>query len=254
MKAAIKDEKAEKAAKELYEKARGLDHIKPKYQKTQEELVSLREHYTPIDNDLRVLGKALQEKNFDHVMSTLGIKDDDLFNYVAQKLKYNQLDPSDRAIYDQQKEARERAYTLEQENQLLKNQFSQMRLAGLESEMASVLADPQVSQVAKAFDTRAGNQGAFRTELARRGDYYWKVHGVYKSPKELAQEVLPLFGGNAPEAPPAAAPVLQSQGGAQASAAPKPVLPNIQGSGASVVKSKVKSIADLKKIRAQLDT
>ncbi len=248
IKPAIKDHKTELAIKELYEKAKGLEHVKPKYQKVQEEYNQVKSQYEPLVNDLQLLGKALKEKDFDRVMNTLGVSDDDIFNYVSQKLRYNQLDPDQKAAYDQQRQVKDQAWKLEQENQLLKNQFSQMQLTGLETEMTNTLSDPQVSQVAQAFDTRAGNQGAFKMELARRGDYYWKTQGVYKSPRELAQELLVLMG-TVPQTSMASQPAPASQLGAPRE---KPVIPNISGGSASVVKQKPRSLADLKKIRASL--
>lgn len=240
----IKDADTEKRFREIYEKACGLDYVKPNYMKMRENLDTLKKEHTEITQSLQRLGSFLHEGDYDSFFKTLEIPDEKIFQYVLDKLNYQQLPPEQRQAHDQASTLKQRAYELELQNQQLQQAYQQTQVQARTASLDSALDRPDVKTVAEAFDARVGKPGAFRDEVILRGQLAWQTRGVDLTPEQAVKEVLALAGGSV-------APAQSPQPQAQAQQRP-PVIPNISGKGSSPARRAPRSIEDLKKLANEL--
>jgi len=253
IKPVIKDKETESKVKDLYEKAYGLDEVKADRQGLKERVKEWEGKYNGVESSLKTLGAFVQKKDFRSFFDILSIPKQDIINYALEELKYQELPPEQRAMIDSQRQ-REYEYQAQlSQNQSLQTQMQQIVLQQTTSELDQAFANPEVTSVANAYDTRLGKPGALRGEVIRRGQYYEAVHKTSPPASQLVQEVLSLIGANQFSS--------QGQTGAPGTLVPqsqtvqsqKPVIPSFSSGGVS--KSPVKkvptSIDDLKKIRQQ---
>ena len=137
---------------------------------------------------------------------------------------------------------------LEMQNQQLTQNFQTFAVQQRENELTSILSRPDISEVVNSFDQRAGQPGAFRAEVIKRGQFYAYQSNQDVPPQQLVDELVSLVG--MPQGTQQSAPT-QTQPQAQA---PKPVLPNVAGKGTSPVKRIAKSTDDLRQLAAQMAT
>lgn len=252
----VKDAETEKTVRELMEKADGLDFVKPKLAETRQERDQFRSGLEGMQGQVNHARQLFSRGDIDGWLKFLQVPEERMLQWVADKLNYNQLPPDQRAILDQRKQAEERAWSAEQQASSSRQTQEQLLTQQVQMQLESVLARPDVSSVAQAFDSRRG-ANAFRAEMNRRGDYYWRTEGKLVAPDQLAKELLDLLGPTstpAAPAPTAAAPGVTAP--AQAPAAPAtppvvsqkqtPVIPNVSGRSAAPIKGTVKSLGDLR--------
>lgn len=250
----IKDAETEKKVKEVFEKAYAIDVMKPKYQKAREENEKLRgsveKEYQPlakaVDEISALYAKGAASGELEGFFQKLQIPDEVLFKYVARRLDYTQLTPEQKAAYDRSVQAQSQTYQLEQQNQQLQAEVQTHQVQARTFEMNTVLAKPEVKEIADIVDSRLG-PGTFQNEVIREGILAWKTQQKDLSAEEAATAVLNRIR-----------PIVQAQlppqgAGAQNPAAQRPpVIPTLKGQGTSPVKQMPKSIADLKKIAASM--
>ena len=246
----IKDQETEKKVRSVFEKAYGLDEMKPKYQKAREELEGIRptlKEYDTLKNSLSNLSEMYNKGDLENFFKTIGVPDQVLFSYVQKRLEYNDLTPEKRAEYDRMVASRNENYSLQSRYQGMEQQFQAMQTQIRGQEMRMELSQPGVHEVAQQYDSAVG-PGAFAQEVMNQGLFVWKTQGKDISAKEaidlVMQRVKPLLGN------------VVSQQTTQQQAAPvvpKPaVIPNISGTSTSPVKQKVRSLEDLKKLQKQI--
>ncbi len=246
IKAAIRDAETEKKARELYEKAYGLDEVKAHRQSLQEKLSEISPKYETVEKSLKALGSFVQKKDYRSFFDALQIPKQDIIRYAVEELKYQELPPEQRAAIEEQRQ-REQQFALAQEsNQTLQQQIQTLHVKQAEFELSTELSRPEVSSAAQAFDARVGKPGAFKSEVIRRGAYYEGVLQQNVSAKQIVDEMIGI-AGVAPQASPAGA---QSATQAQA---PKPVIKNFNGSSTSTPTKKVfTSIDEIRKHRQNM--
>jgi hypothetical protein len=171
--------------------------------------------------------------------------------YSINRLSYYELPPEKRAALDQQQQKNQRYVELMNENQSLKTAREQFELQQLDNSLQQALNVPNVASVGRQIDERAGQPGLFRSLVIAHAKELHTLTGRDPSAEEAVASYLKLHGfGQGQSQGPAQQQAAQA---AQAHGGVKPAtLPNLKGSGTSPVRSTVRSIEDLKKLRDKL--
>lgn len=254
LKTVIKDQMTEKKFRELYEKAHGLDHVKTERQRIKEEYTGFKEKVAQRDRAIETLNTYVQKGDMHSFFQALKIPEDMVLKYALDRVQYREMSPEQRAQVDSQYEYQNRAMTLEEQNQMLAQKVQEESARARTIELESELMRPEISQAAQAFDARVGQPGAFKQAVKDMGFFIWQTRQVDVPAKQAIMEVMARYGLTS------TAPTIQGANGFDTAGAtqapvqnqiPKPVIPNIRGSGASPVRKVPRSIEDLKKLAAQ---
>jgi hypothetical protein len=248
----VKDSETEKKVRELYEKAYGLDYVKPRFHKTREQLQTLQKDYEGVRGSLQELGGYIKQGDFDSFFKALKISDDQIYNHVLNKLQYQQLPPEQRYEIDRRNQEVHRAQMLEKQNQAYQAQINEMKVQQGQAQLNSVLSKPEIQSVAQQIDQKKG-EGSFIREVILRAAAREKIYGVSLTPEQAVKEVIDFHGlGAMPNGNAAPQPIAQGMSQAsqsQMSASNKPpVIPNVGGRNTSPAKQTPRSIADIKKL------
>ena len=273
---AVKSPEHEKVVRELYEKAHGLDFIKPQFTRTREELQKANQTLQGVMAGIQDMGRDYHEAvkpggnifRLDDVFRRLKIPEEVVLQWGAAKAEYYQLPPEQRSVLDARQAAEHRA--LNAERQLATAQSSSMEQTRQAKAYAlqSSLTRPDVSPIASAYDDRVGKPGSFAELVAEFGDYQWhRSNGtVDLTPDQAIEQAIAHYGLKALMPAPAATPAAPAAVPAQAApqvqpAAPPPpphalpkVIPRVaSGSNSPAAgRPRSKSLADLRKRAAEL--
>lgn len=257
----IKDAESEKKVKALFEKAHGMDFMKPKYQKVREEHETLKsrvdKEYLPlarsIDEVSALYAKGAHTGELEAFFQKLQIPDEVLYKYVARRLDYTALTPEQKAAYDRSVQAQSQTYTLEQQNQMMQEQMATMQVQARTMELSTVLAKPDVRELIEAVDSRLG-AGAFQNEVIREGQLAWsslkKDLTAEEAVTAVVNRIRPIIQAGQSQTTTTAAPGTPAQGIQNPATGRPPVIPSVKGQGTSPVKKVPKSIDDLRKLAA----
>lgn len=245
--ALMTDAESEKEIRELYEKAFGLDKVKPKYQEVRKKY----EEMAPLAETWGKLNEAYNNKDYENFFKGLGVTDEAVFEYAQKLLAYDELTAEQKAEYDRVVAERSELSTLRQEVNSLRDAQTNYSAQVRGQELDTELARPEVAQIVEKYDSVYG-QGAFRNLAIDTGESAWKTQQVDYGARDvvahLARQYAPFIA-----APQAQASVAQAAQGQPMVVPPKKeTIPNIQGQSTSPMRQEVKSIDDLKKIRESM--
>lgn len=270
----IKDKDTEAKFRDLHERAMGLDHVKTDRSTLRGENSSLKQEvgqYKEFVGNLSNFRQQAEETgNWDTYLEAVNIPPLAILRQ-AQKIIQLQDDPSRAASYQNERAQYWQNHELQQQQANLQQQMASMR----EQQVDMVLGNPTYNELVQQFDARMG-PGAFKNEVIKQGQYHWMSTKQDLGVMDAVQNVLKLAGFSPNSMQPGANAFNQPQqmagfnnpgqgqpqtfqgaygGQPQMPAQPvaqarPPVLPNISGTGGSVVKAVPRSIDDLKKIRA----
>lgn len=256
----MKDADSEKQVREIFEKAHGLDVVKPRLQAIREKHQQLEMQHAGLVGDISELKEFYRAGDFESFFQKLNIPEEKILNWLVEKAKYSELPADQRQVYERQRQAELEARQLRKE--LTETQQTSQQIASqVKRQLLQVaLARPDVSEFATAFDSRPGGKpGDFVNEVINRGELAWYTRQEDLLPDQAVQQVMSMYAGftpkaaQAPAAPAAPAPQAQAAAPAPAPAAQKPkppVIPNVAGrSNAGGAKSKPRSIEDLKNLQ-----
>lgn len=251
----IKDADSEKAAREIFEKAFGLDHVKAdrdtirgkfnEYRQANEPF--LQTYNTARDFYTRAIAAERQGNNRQamHLMQeafgTLGLTDQVLQKYVYHRLNHKDLSPEQQKDYNDYRELERQAWTSQQQLAQYQDQLRQLSVQTRTNELNQVLSQPGIAEHVQSFDQRNG-PGAFINEVVMRGQYYAQAMGEDKSADAIVKELLTKYGMSQSQTPQQAA----APGQPAVVPAAKPVIPTVAGSG-NPIKRKIASLDDLEK-------
>lgn len=246
----IKDQDTEKYFRELYEKAHGLDFVKPKYENLKGEYQKYKEKFDPINDDIAKLSTFLENKDFGSFFNTFGLTDEHILEYALNRIEYYKLAPEQRQAFDVQQKRNSEFANLKLENdkfkQQMESQSSQQNLQSLHSSLQA----PEVSTIVTAFDQRLGQPGSFARAVVQY------AQGVYAStgkdleiPQAINQFIATMGIGSPAMASTQAA---ASAGSTQQQAARAKTLPAGGNSTSNPVAQKVRTLDDLKKLKEQV--
>lgn len=243
----VKSPAEEKRLRELYEKAYGLDHVKPKFETARTQLQDISQKFVSQNQAVTQVLSLRDRGEYGAFFEALNIPKEKIMKWVLDEINYQQLPVDQRHSVDQQRELRQRAFSLEEQNAQLQQQYERDIAQAREMALESALARPDVKSVQDAYDARAGKPGAFRMLVGMHGLTTWQQTKKDLSPDQAVQEVMQLLGGMPQSTAPA------PQGQAPTPAAPvapgkPPVIPHVGGQSTSPVKRSPRSIADLQRL------
>lgn len=256
LKDAIKDADSEKKMREIYEKAFGLDVVKPKFQSLRQEHEALAEQHNGLVGNITELREFYSKGDFDSFFGKLKIPFDKVLQYVAEKIQYQDLPPEQRQALDARRQAelreREVSKTLQEREQQIVEQQTQAKSYMLDL----TLERADVKSFAEQFSGKTGK--SFRDAVIEYGEaaYFTRkdAHGnpVDLTPEQAITELMGHYG----KLMSAQAAATSAPGAAATAPAQKtPVIPNVSGRQTSPTGTvKPKSIEDLKKLREQMSS
>lgn len=248
----ITNKEAEEKLRDLYTRAHGLDGLKTKHEKLRAEFETLQPIKTKYGNlaeSLGALSYYVGKDDFDSFFQTLRIPENKIYQWVQRKIQEQEMSPEQKADLQARREEQQRLYVLEKQNQ-----EAMARLESFESQqnrlqLESVLAKPEISTVAQAFDTKVGRQGAFMEEVIKRGVTLYHMTGQDLPPEQVVQDLMQTIGKVIE--PMAASPQATQMTSNMGQAKP-PVIPNIQAKSVSPVKKAPRSIEDIRKLASTM--
>lgn len=252
---AIKDADSEKKIREIYEKAYGLDFIKPRFHETREQAKTYKTQLDNFQGSLKELRELNSRGDYDSFFKRLAIPEEKILQWVINKAQYNNLPPEQRKVLDEKTAAEQKAYALEKQQADSQQKYQELVTQAKGQALHFALERPETKSLQQSFDARAGRSGAFFEAIVAEGELAWnRSNGtVDLTPEQAIQAVLSKWGN---PSQPAQAPLIPAQGNQpMPQAAPKKTasLPNIAGrQSASISKSKPKSLQDLKNLAAQM--
>lgn len=256
LKDVIKDAATEKKFRELYEKAYGLDYIKPKFQETKQKYQELEQYKSAVQESINDLNESYKKGDFDSFFKALNIPEDKVWQWVVDKAKLQQLPPEQRMAVEAKQAAELRARELEKSTQTRETQYQQQVIQLKQQALDIMLGRPDVQEIAQEYDSK-GTGYTFRDLVVNQGQIAWHQEGKDLSVEEAVDRAKRLIGyqqAQAGKAQEQTEPQTMAQASGQkyipvSKTAPNTkTLPNIGGKGTSPVAQKIRSIDDLKRI------
>lgn len=249
----IKDAETEKKARELYEKAYGLDVIKPKFHETREKYKKLDQEHQGVMSQVAELRDLYSRGDLDGFFQKLNVPKDKILQWVVDQAKYEQLPSDQRQILDARKQAEQKALELERSNQSLEQRYQEQVTEAKRYALEATMKLPDVQSYAESFDARAGKPGAFWEAVTEHGHMAYVVRKVDLTPEQAIREVMTRYGQVAPAASHPQNDQVPSSAAQVSPVKEPPVIPNVSGRSTSPMKPKANSIADLRKIAASFN-
>lgn len=256
----IKTKEQEESFRDVWTKAQGLEFIKPRFLQTREENKTLRQeidgNLRPLQTELRGLGQAIKIKDYSTVFEKLRITKEDLYRYVDEQLKYDNLPPEQRQEIERQRQAQARVRETETNNQTLMSEMQSQAFELRKLQLDTTLATGQIATAAQKFDALYG-EGAFRTQVIRQGQLAAVSEKRDLPAAEAVKRVIEMFKlDQAKAAPVAQAPTAQPSAPAaapNAAPAPKsaPVIPHVSGRGGAPAAKTFTSIDQIRELAKQ---
>ena len=244
---AINSPESEKAFREVYEKALGLDHVKPKLQEFQKKYAEINGAHTNVMAGIQDLREAYQRGDFESFFGKMQIPEEKILQWVIKKAQYNQLPPEQRQALDERRAAETRAIQLEKQNRSYQQQIEAQTTQAKSYGLQVTLARPDVQSFASSFDETAGKPGSFREAVRQHGDYVYRSSNgrVDLTPEQAVQQVMERYGKFVQPRQASQA----GQGNPNPQPAPTKPLPNLgsgRGGSAATGKPKFTSLDQLK--------
>lgn len=267
----MKDAESEKAVRELFEKAHGIDSVKTKLADTRVERDKYLNENTTFKTQMgkarQTYAKAVQNENYhslDGLWKQLSISPEVVMRWAHAKAQLAELaetNPAQHQLMLRQIGMEQDAEAQAESMNSLLTQNQQHELNERQNQFDNMMATPQVKALEQEFEQKFGLPGAFQEEVLNAGKLAYANGGKILSVAEAVQAVTQRFGlgkaipqGQPAQGQPAAA---QAQPNQPNPAAKKvvqrttKVIPNTGGaSHASPIKTnKPRSIADIEKLR-----
>lgn len=249
--ALMKDAASEKEVREIFEKAEGLPIVKERLEATRKERDTFSTELTGMKQSIEGLRGIYQDAvktgnylKLDNFLSALQIPEQHFMQWAIAKAKLQEMPEDQRNALMAQMDADRKADSLKQEKSTLQTQYQEQARQIKSIQLDSALVRADVKPLADSYDAKTGKPGSFREEVIRTGRLAYYTEGGIDLPVEQAiQRVAQNFGLTPAQAAAAVMP------NAQAPTKQKTAtIPNIQGRGSSPLKSKPKSIEDLKNL------
>lgn len=263
LKPLVASAEVEKKIRELYEKSAGIDEIKSKRDHVLAERDELKNQYAEVSrktenivNELKKLGGHIKSDDLDSAFEQLNISPEKVKQWAIAKFQEDELPADQKAIIFQNRQLQKEKMAKDEAYQSLKMQIDQISYQNAVTELNLELSKPDIQNIINEFDTRVGQQGAFRAEVIRRGQWYESVHKQSPSTSQLVAEVSRLYG-NSTMSKPGSVEYPQGQHQSQVIVQNQQTKPVITGfSGASSNKSPMRktynSLEDLRKAKEEL--
>lgn len=237
---AIKDKDSEEKLRKIYTSASGVDELRTQ----RDEVVS---RYQTVQGELTKVAKSIEKGDMDSALAILGIPPEKVFEWVSEKIKYENLPKEQQQAYDREREAVAARERLEERNGSFENQLQDIKAHARGLELDVALNGENIREVANAYDARIGKAGAFREKVALYGASVFAASGkdvsAIEAASHVANEWKPFLtgpSGNGGDASPTAGKPTIIERNAS------PIIPAI-GRGGATGKQTFNSVDDLKK-------
>lgn len=263
----IQDKETEDRFRQLYAKSAGFDTLKEKYKSKLDEASEWKGKHTQLESSVKDHDKAWEELRYyrdndiGRFLQTCKISDDQLVQYLEDRMEYLKLPENKRAKLDERTEAAHRAWQLEGQLKERDQRDQHSQVETHVQEFRGYMEHPEISTFAGRYDQVAGEPGAFEKAVVQHGDAHFRRTGETLKPldaiRAVYKQVKPFLGQTSQPAQ-AAQQQQRSQETspgqeAGAPARPKKVVPNITGASAvSPSRKAFKSIDDLKNYAKQM--
>lgn len=249
------NEENEAKIREVMEKAHGIDFIKEKLNTTRQEHASVQVEHQNLVQGIQQLNQAIKSNSVHDIKNVLGITNQDIKNWAVEVLRYEEMQPQDRQIYDSNFKHRQEAEHYKMQSQTLNEQMSEIKSKQLMYEVkTSITSDPSKSEFVGQLNERLkpiyGDDGFIR-EVGMVGSTFFHQNGFELEASQAVDLVLKKFGYTEQ----AKTPTLPK---AVVEAKPVPVrvitknentIPNAKSSGSgSAASKKITSVEQLKKL------
>lgn len=243
---AIKDQESEKKIRELYEKAYGLDYVKPKYEERGKKLTEVEGRYNELYGMVSDT-MSLKEKDFWGFCEKLGLTKEQVAQKVLEEVKKLELPEDQKRIYDELERTRRANLDLEKKFEFERRASEERAVQARTYELDTVLSRPEISAYAKAYDSSRKKSGAFREFVVRHGKAEWSVNQRDVSSEQAVVDAMAILGESYRGGPATA-----THTAPNADDKPLPVIPRVTGKSVSPTGKAPRSIDDLKKIAAEM--
>lgn len=238
--ALIKDAESEKELKELFEKAEGLDFVKQDRASLKAEHEGFKQQITPYMQEYHKFTTLRDKGNLGAALSVAGISDDQLAEYLYNKLQAEQ-NPQQATLLKNQQEASLREFDMEGQLQRYQQMEQQIQAQQFEFNLSQAVAAHK--DVVSTIEGKWGRPGSFMEEVKSYGIAQFHM-GQNLTEAQAVDAVLnkykPFLATTAP-----AAQTAQIATPHQAPA----IIPSVGSSNVSPVGVRPKSVADLIKLR-----
>jgi len=184
--------------------------------------------------------------------------DQAVYNEARRRLQFKNLPEEQKQVYHEKKKIyaesveKDRRYQTElQQREAGYSQVFTQLVEMTKSQMTQELARPEVKSLSDKFDAQNG-EGAFAEFVRKQGETLVNEQGRYLTPSEVVSHVIRTFGAFV--TPVASASVgsvaPQSQ---QNIITKKASIPSVSSTSGSPAKQGISSMADIKRIRAQMN-
>jgi hypothetical protein len=245
---AIKDEATNKKLIELYEKAYGLDIVKPQRDEARETAKKWEGEYQGLAQEVQGV-MSLRDTDPWQFFKILGVEENKIFQLVKERLQYEQLPQDQRQVIERQRHAEQTARQAEFEKQsaieFARDQMAQARAV----ELNFTLERPEVKPFAERFNAVKGAPDAFENavyEIAMAAE----SRGEDLTPAQAVQRVMAAYGPFLGSASPG---MEQTQVAQPTQAQPvkatqrPPVIPTVNGRNSSPTERAINTLEDLEK-------
>ena len=251
-KSLIKDIETEKKVRQLYADGHGLPVIKKNYEELGKKYANTNERLGAYETGVKELGEFVQRGDFDSFLAYMKIPQEKVLQWVLDKAQYNELPVEQRQVLDAKNAAEKRAYSLEKENASSQQQYQQEAVQARQYALQLELGQPDISQFAQSFDTKLGKAGAFKDAVIKNAHMKWVSEKVDLTPKQAIEETMRVYKAFLTPSPePMQTDRVQPTQTVETEKR-KPTIPSVTGKTTSPMKSKVRSLDDLKTLHKQM--
>lgn len=250
----IKDAETEEHMRQLYTKAGGLDRVKANLERTSTELSSAQQETARHREEAELARKGydnmtnLAKEDFAAFAGLVGLDDKTILNYANQRLDYREKPEWERQQIDRDVELRTKSYESNVQTEMLRKENERLLRVQHDEKFSRALLQPEIKSFADKFDARLG-KGSFAQHVKEYGSNEFRVNKRYVEPMISAQQVYakwrPLFEDALND-------VNKKETQTNATTIPKAPTNLGEGRAGSVVRKKIKSIDDLRKISNEL--
>lgn len=252
------DKESEEEVKKLFGQAATLDEYKEKQAQTAKTLADTTGNLQKYQGGIQELRTLFNKNDLDGWFAKLNVPQEKIFQWVLDKVNYNQLPDAQRAQLDAQRNLQRQADTAKEQVGQASHREMQLATQVKGMQLEQTFGKTDVKSMADTFDSRVGKPGAFRDAIIEHGKSIWALSNgtVDLTPEQAVADFVKKYGNpslfSGPSAVAGAAPQAQNTPQPSANAAPPvKVIPNVAGRSTSAVKQGPRSLDDLKRLRAQ---
>lgn len=251
----ITDKESEEELKTLFGKSHTVDEYKSQIDNFKKNLSDTGAVLNQYKTGVQELRGHYQKGDIDTFFQKLNINPEKIYQWVLDKVNYQQLPQDQRAQLDRQRDLQRQAEMAQHQVGQASHREMQLATQVKSMQLEQTLGTGDVKSMADAFDSRVGKSGAFKDAIIEHGKSVWALSNgtVDLTPEQAVASFVQKYGN--PSAfsgqASAAGAANPSPGNAPSANAAPPVkvIPNVAGRSVSPVKQKPKNLDDLRRLR-----